>query len=213
MLCYVHAKQHQLLCFVCQNDYSKVTKNWNYFRQHCIGRSAATKHSSASFFWSVEKCCEWTATRNIALYYIVALYYMIILTTYSCLYHISMTFPWPTCNSQTFPDKRSSCEYIIPWLGRHQTKETDPTTSCRCTCAQLFSLSPDNNEHCGWFLDEQEMLQNSTVFKVFSQKAALPLHMDGRINRIRQVASMCTPSNTYFLGPTLVHIPNSISIG
>jgi len=35
----------------------------------------------------------------------------------------------------------------------------------------------------------------------------------GRSNRIRQVALMCTPSNTWLLGPTRVHIPNGISIG
>jgi len=38
-----------------------------------------------------------------------------------------------------------------------------------------------------------------------AKKAASPLH--GRFNRIRLVAPMCTPSNTYFLGPTRVHRP------
>jgi len=35
----------------------------------------------------------------------------------------------------------------------------------------------------------------------------------GRFSRIRQVAPMCTTSNTWFVGPTLVHIPNGISMG
>jgi len=35
----------------------------------------------------------------------------------------------------------------------------------------------------------------------------------GRFNRIRQVAQMCTPSNTCFHAPTRVHIPNGILIG
>jgi len=34
---------------------------------------------------------------------------------------------------------------------------------------------------------------------------------DGRFNRIRVVAPMCTPVG--FLGPTRVHIPNGMSIG
>jgi len=35
----------------------------------------------------------------------------------------------------------------------------------------------------------------------------------GQLNRIRQIAPMCTPRNTYFLGSTRVHNPNSISFG
>jgi len=35
----------------------------------------------------------------------------------------------------------------------------------------------------------------------------------GRLNRIRQVAPMCTPCNTCFLGPTRVHNRNGISVG
>jgi len=35
----------------------------------------------------------------------------------------------------------------------------------------------------------------------------------GRFSRMRQMAPMCTPSNTCFLGPTQVHIPNGISTG
>jgi len=34
----------------------------------------------------------------------------------------------------------------------------------------------------------------------------------GRFNRIRQVAPMCTSSNTWFPGPTRLSIPNCISI-
>ena len=33
------------------------------------------------------------------------------------------------------------------------------------------------------------------------------------LNRTRQVAPMCTLSNTWFLGPTQVHISNGISNG
>jgi len=36
---------------------------------------------------------------------------------------------------------------------------------------------------------------------------------DGRFNRIRQMAPMCTPSNTCFPEATRVHITNGISIG
>ena len=43
----------------------------------------------------------------------------------------------------------------------------------------------------------------------FEKKAASPY---GRFSRIRQVASMCSPSSTCFLGLTQVHIANSISI-
>jgi len=35
----------------------------------------------------------------------------------------------------------------------------------------------------------------------------------GRLNGIRQVAPLCTPPNTCFLGPTRVQIPNGILIG
>ena len=35
----------------------------------------------------------------------------------------------------------------------------------------------------------------------------------GRFSGIRQMASVCTPPNTCFLGPTRVKIPNSIWIG
>jgi len=35
----------------------------------------------------------------------------------------------------------------------------------------------------------------------------------GRFNGIRQVAPLCTPPNTCFLGPTRVQMPNGISIG
>ena len=35
----------------------------------------------------------------------------------------------------------------------------------------------------------------------------------GRLNRIRQVASMWTPSNTHFLQPTRVHVLSGISMG
>jgi len=34
-----------------------------------------------------------------------------------------------------------------------------------------------------------------------------------RFSDIRQVAAVCTPPNTCFLGPTRVHDPNGISIG
>jgi len=34
----------------------------------------------------------------------------------------------------------------------------------------------------------------------------------GRFSRIRQVAPTCTPSSTWFLGPSRVHKPNGISI-
>ena len=34
-----------------------------------------------------------------------------------------------------------------------------------------------------------------------------------QFTRIRQVSPVCTPSNTCFLGPSRVHVPNSISIG
>jgi len=34
----------------------------------------------------------------------------------------------------------------------------------------------------------------------------------GRFSGIRQVSSMCIPSNKCFLGPTRVHIPNGMSI-
>jgi len=36
---------------------------------------------------------------------------------------------------------------------------------------------------------------------------------NGRFNRIRQVAILCTPSNICFLGSIRVHIPNGILIG
>jgi len=35
----------------------------------------------------------------------------------------------------------------------------------------------------------------------------------GRFSGIHQVATVCIPSNTCFLGPTRVQIPNGISIG
>jgi len=34
-----------------------------------------------------------------------------------------------------------------------------------------------------------------------------------RFSGIRQVALLCTPPNTCFLGPTWVQIPNDISVG
>jgi len=47
---------------------------------------------------------------------------------------------------------------------------------------------------------------------ILQKRRITPAH--GRLNRIRQVAQICTsPSNTCFLGPTRVHIPNGISIG
>jgi len=45
------------------------------------------------------------------------------------------------------------------------------------------------------------------VVKLICYKASSPPH-----NIIRQVAPMCTRSNTCFLGPTRVHITNVISI-
>jgi len=47
--------------------------------------------------------------------------------------------------------------------------------------------------------------------KLISHKTTSPPHR--QFNRIHQVASMCIPSNTWFLGPIRVHIQNSISIG
>ena len=50
------------------------------------------------------------------------------------------------------------------------------------------------------------------MVKVISQKGCIAA-AHGRLDHVRQVAPMCTPSNTCFLGATGVHIPNGISIG
>jgi len=50
------------------------------------------------------------------------------------------------------------------------------------------------------------------MVKVISQKGCIAA-AHGRLDHVRQVAPMCTPSNTCFLGATGVHIPNGISSG
>jgi len=50
------------------------------------------------------------------------------------------------------------------------------------------------------------------VVKVILHKGRI-VAAHGRFSHLCQVAPMCIPSNTSFLGPTRVHIPNGISIG
>jgi len=64
-----------------------------------------------------------------------------------------------------------------------------------------------------WILTRSETnFKYEQVVKVDRQKCRIAAE-HGRFSRIRQVAQMCTPSNTCFLGPTRVHNPNCISIG
>ena len=73
-------------------------------------------------------------------------------------------------------------------------------------CKIKLNLIPSNFSHQ---FERSNLKQVVTV--VWRKGCIAATH--GRFNRIRQVAPMCTPSNTWFLGPTRVHNPNDISIG
>ena len=75
-----------------------------------------------------------------------------------------------------------------------------------------FSGPAASNSLSSDLLDVTDSSTFKQVVKVSWRKGGIAA-AHGRFDRIRHVAPICTPSITYFLGPTRVHTSNGISIG
>jgi len=134
----------------------------------------------------------------------------------ACLNNVSQTehLYWHVFSRHVEPTLQCLFDGInsLVFIARHlNIYNSSPYNSTLYILVYLTLVFIDNQTpFC--YTDSANTTTFKQVVKVIWQKGHITA-AHGRFNRIHQLAPMCTPSNTCFLGATSAHIPNDISIG